>query len=157
MCPLEQFSLHIHVSIPPQTPFPLRLPLNTELSSLHYTVIPCWFSILNGKINRNVSLACHVSTLSTVRKSARGKFCSLSPSVELFPCNSIKAANSSLTNSHFAHGWTRHCQCNCPSKNSFSLTFPKAGVCKPQDTAINQTGVKQILDEKDYHHWCYIM
>lgn len=31
----------------------------------------------------------------------------------------------------------------------FPLTFPKAGVCKPQDTTINQTGAKQILDKED--------
>ena len=31
----------------------------------------------------------------------------------------------------------------------FPLTFPKAGVCKPQDTTINQTGAKQMLDKED--------
>lgn len=28
-------------------------------------------------------------------------------------------------------------------KKFFPLTFPKAGVCKPQDTTINQTGIKK--------------
>ena len=38
--------IHIHVSIPPQTPFPSRLPHNIEQSSLCYTLGPCWLSIL---------------------------------------------------------------------------------------------------------------
>ena len=31
-------AIHIHVSILPQTPFPSRLPHNTEWSSIWYTV-----------------------------------------------------------------------------------------------------------------------
>ena len=38
---------HIHVSILPQTPLPSRLPHNTELTSMCYTVGPCRLSILN--------------------------------------------------------------------------------------------------------------
>ena len=38
---------HMHVSILHQIPLPSRLPYSTELSSLCYTVGPCWLSILN--------------------------------------------------------------------------------------------------------------
>ena len=38
--------IHIHVSILFQVLFPLRLLQNIELSSLCYTVGPCWLSIL---------------------------------------------------------------------------------------------------------------
>ena len=41
---------YIHVSILHQTPFPSRLPHNTDQSSLCYTVGPCWFSILNTAV-----------------------------------------------------------------------------------------------------------
>ena len=40
-------AIHIHVSILPQTPFPSRLPHNSEQSSPCYTVGPCQLSILN--------------------------------------------------------------------------------------------------------------
>ena len=40
-------AMHIHVSILPQTPLPSRLPHNIELSSMCYSVGPCWLSILN--------------------------------------------------------------------------------------------------------------
>ena len=39
--------IHIHVSIPFQILFPLRLLHNIEQGSLCYTVGPCWLSILN--------------------------------------------------------------------------------------------------------------
>ena len=39
-------TIHIHVSILPQTPLPSRLPHNIEQSSLCCTVGPCWLSIL---------------------------------------------------------------------------------------------------------------
>ena len=35
-------AIHIHVSIPHQTPLPSRVPHNIEQSSLCYTVDPCW-------------------------------------------------------------------------------------------------------------------
>ena len=38
---------YIHVSILHQTPLPSRLPHNIELSSMCYTVDPCWLSLLN--------------------------------------------------------------------------------------------------------------
>ena len=40
-------TIHIHVSILPQPPFPSRLPHNIEQSSVCYTVVPYWLSILN--------------------------------------------------------------------------------------------------------------
>ena len=40
-------SMHMHISILPQSPVPSRLPHNTEKSSLCYTVGPCCWSILN--------------------------------------------------------------------------------------------------------------
>jgi len=40
-------ALHIHVSILPQTPLPSRLPYDIEQSSLCYTALPWWLSILN--------------------------------------------------------------------------------------------------------------
>ena len=43
-------TIHIHVSILPQTPLPSRLPHNTEQSSMCYTVSPCWLSILNSNV-----------------------------------------------------------------------------------------------------------
>ena len=39
--------IYIHVSILPQTPLPFRLQHHVELSSLCYTVGPCWLSVLN--------------------------------------------------------------------------------------------------------------
>ena len=39
--------VHIHVSIPFQFLFPLRLLQKTEQSSLCYPIGPCWSSILN--------------------------------------------------------------------------------------------------------------
>ena len=38
--------MHIHVSVPLQTPLPSRLPHNIEQSSVYYRVGPCWLSIL---------------------------------------------------------------------------------------------------------------
>ena len=43
-------AIHIHVSILPQTPFPSRLPHNIGQSSLCYTVLPCWLSVLNTAV-----------------------------------------------------------------------------------------------------------
>ena len=44
-------AIHMHVSVLPQTPFPSRLPCNTEQSSLCFTVGPCWSSILNVAVH----------------------------------------------------------------------------------------------------------
>ena len=38
--------IHIHVSVLFQILFPFRLLQSIEQSSLHYTVCPCWLSIL---------------------------------------------------------------------------------------------------------------
>ena len=43
-------AIHIHVSILLQSHLPSKLSHNTEQSSLCYTVIPCWLSILNQNI-----------------------------------------------------------------------------------------------------------
>ena len=43
-------AIHIHVSIPHQTPLPSRVPHNIEQSSLCYTVDPCWWPILNTAV-----------------------------------------------------------------------------------------------------------
>ena len=40
-------SVHIRVSVLPQTPLPSRLPHNIEQGSLCYTVGPCWLTVLN--------------------------------------------------------------------------------------------------------------
>ena len=43
----RDLAIYIHVSILPQTPLTSRLPHNIEQSSMGYTVVPCWLSILN--------------------------------------------------------------------------------------------------------------
>ena len=43
----RDLAMHMQVSIFLQTPLPSRLPCNTELSSMCYTVGLCWLSILN--------------------------------------------------------------------------------------------------------------
>ena len=43
-------TVHIHVSILPQTYLPCRLPHNIQQSSLCYTVDPCWSSTLNTAV-----------------------------------------------------------------------------------------------------------
>ena len=48
---LSNSTIHIHVSILPQTPLPSRLPHNIEQSSLCYTVGPCALSVLNITVN----------------------------------------------------------------------------------------------------------
>ena len=45
-------AIHIYVSILPQTPFPSRLPYNTEQSSMCYTVGLYRLSILNIAVNK---------------------------------------------------------------------------------------------------------
>ena len=40
-------AIQIHASVLPQTPLPSRLPHNSELRSMCWTVAPCWLSILN--------------------------------------------------------------------------------------------------------------